>query len=324
MRLLDKLITQTTRKQRQGVIKFVSDRRLGCVYADEIYHHVIEHGIERNKAALFMGCVAPWPLTWVEWQKPDASLQQGVMIRTDVSRDLHEDNMITLASSRWVWKWPGATFDINTKVQSMLVRMVQWDKSDGLLYEEIDMIVAYADDATKRFVAIGFDDCGGDITPEIEERWAKESIVAMMVPAAVCSFLSCKNVTTEDKTCVYAPQDKIRRRLKIPEIKRYTLVIDGHSTHRSQSAPLSETGVMPFHLCRGHFATYTNEKPLFGKLTGRFWVPAHMRGNKRNGEIIKDYKVSMRAAEGVEPNGERMDQDACGSYDSPTFSQAHE
>ena len=45
------------------------------------------------------------------------------------------------------------------------------------------------------------------------------------------------------------------------------------------------------HLCRGHFRTYTDEAPLFGRVTGTFWIPAHVKGAKENGEVVKDYKV---------------------------------
>lgn len=45
------------------------------------------------------------------------------------------------------------------------------------------------------------------------------------------------------------------------------------------------------HLCRGHYRRYTEEKKLFGRQTGIFWIPEHMRGSKEAGEIKKDYRV---------------------------------
>ncbi len=45
------------------------------------------------------------------------------------------------------------------------------------------------------------------------------------------------------------------------------------------------------HICRGHFATYSPEKSLFGKYAGTFWKPQHIRGTKERGEIVKDYEV---------------------------------
>lgn len=61
--------------------------------------------------------------------------------------------------------------------------------------------------------------------------------------------------------------------------------------HHESTQPV--TGAMPIHLCRGHFRTYTEKAPLFGipGNCGRFWVPAHVRGNKQNGIVMKDYEL---------------------------------
>lgn len=45
------------------------------------------------------------------------------------------------------------------------------------------------------------------------------------------------------------------------------------------------------HICRGHFAHYGDDKPLFGKYTGTFWRPMHARGKVEQGVVVKDYKI---------------------------------
>ncbi len=47
------------------------------------------------------------------------------------------------------------------------------------------------------------------------------------------------------------------------------------------------------HICRGHFATYSPEHPLFGKFTGTFWKPAHVRGSQEHGIVVKDYVIKV-------------------------------
>ena len=42
------------------------------------------------------------------------------------------------------------------------------------------------------------------------------------------------------------------------------------------------------HAVRGHFATYTPEAPLFGKLVGTCWRPWHLSGNPERGIIESD------------------------------------
>ena len=51
------------------------------------------------------------------------------------------------------------------------------------------------------------------------------------------------------------------------------------------------------HICRGHFVTYTPKHPLFGKYVGTFWKPDHVRGNAKNGIVLKDYKVNFNTGE---------------------------
>lgn len=46
-----------------------------------------------------------------------------------------------------------------------------------------------------------------------------------------------------------------------------------------------------FHMCRGHFKTYTEDAPLFGKYAGTFWWQPQARGKAENGTITKDYSV---------------------------------
>jgi len=107
------------------------------------------------------------------------------------------------------------------------------------------------------------------------------------------TFANCANVKLDDVTAQQEPSPAIRRRLKIPSVKRYTLNIQGRSTSRRSGSPEeSQEGIMPWHLCRGHFATYTAEKPLFGKHVGKYWIPPHMKGKKENGEVVKDYAIA--------------------------------
>lgn len=52
-----------------------------------------------------------------------------------------------------------------------------------------------------------------------------------------------------------------------------------------------EAANLPLHTVRGHFKTYTPERPLLGRFTGTYWWPAHARGKIENGEIRKSYEV---------------------------------
>lgn len=45
------------------------------------------------------------------------------------------------------------------------------------------------------------------------------------------------------------------------------------------------------HTVRSHFRFYTEEKPLFGRISGAVWIPQHTRGSKEVGSIEKDYRI---------------------------------
>lgn len=106
------------------------------------------------------------------------------------------------------------------------------------------------------------------------------------------SFLHCKNISVAESN----PNPKLakarQRRNKPPLTKYYTLEIETMKRVLRTEGRSEEVGLKrALHICRGHFASYTEEKPLFGKIAGRFWIPAHVRGSKEAGEINKDYKV---------------------------------
>jgi hypothetical protein len=120
------------------------------------------------------------------------------------------------------------------------------------------------------------------------------------------SFCHCKNVKTVDVTADVEPLPKTKRRLKIPTVRRVTLEIGGEVVRPTREYAPTPAGdaATAFHLCRGHFAEYTADKPLFGnpKLVGKFWHPPHTRGKKEHGEVIKDYVTGStdKVARGAE------------------------
>lgn len=101
--------------------------------------------------------------------------------------------------------------------------------------------------------------------------------------------LGCKNITFE-KEANYSPKKKKKK----PTESFYTLKINPNLT-RTKYVNSEPTGIKKrFHICRGHFKTYTKEKPLFGKIHGRFWIPSHTRGEIEEGLIEKDYELNSK------------------------------
>jgi hypothetical protein len=117
------------------------------------------------------------------------------------------------------------------------------------------------------------------------EKVIKISSPAMTVTNALFLLLQCRNVITEE----VVPSKSQKRRSKKPLLSYHILKIKP-----SKSNPLRDNtplgGENRVHLCRGHFKTYTAERPLMGRFVGRYWWQPQARGRAK-GIVLKDYEV---------------------------------
>lgn len=112
--------------------------------------------------------------------------------------------------------------------------------------------------------------------------------------ALAISFMHCKNVMIEG-----APDTRTRQQRRYDERKGTkptefkTLVIEPMKRVLKTEGGIEQHGLKKaMHICRGHFAVYTEEKPLFGRIVGPVWRQAHVRGSAEAGMVGKDYKVT--------------------------------
>jgi hypothetical protein len=114
--------------------------------------------------------------------------------------------------------------------------------------------------------------------------------------ALALSFMHCKNVGRQA-----VPMGRTARRVAMRRkepIYSYDVLEIGPMRQVLDGEGQAGTGGLQraMHICRGHFATYTAERPLFGKFSGRFWMPQHVRGSARNGVAVRDYDVRVPSA----------------------------
>lgn len=107
-------------------------------------------------------------------------------------------------------------------------------------------------------------------------------------------LLNCKNILTEK---VIAPialnkKRKLNGKQEIFDYHVLNIVVPSSNKHSYQdkSIPLSHNRI---HLCRGHFKEYTSEHPLFGKYTGLWWWQPSVRGQNKDGIVLKDYNCEV-------------------------------
>lgn len=114
------------------------------------------------------------------------------------------------------------------------------------------------------------------------------------------SFIHCKNIKLVP---VEAPRKLVKARAKRgkpPYVKYHTLIIDPMKQILRQEGRATEQGVKrALHVCRGHFRTYSADRPLFGRVVGTVFVSQHRRGGIERGVVVKDYSIKAPAmAEG--------------------------
>lgn len=138
-----------------------------------------------------------------------------------------------------------------------------------------------------------FRDNMGDPADIAEGSWGNQIMQNVMIVMLAISFTHAKNVRTVDVEPPAKVAAKRRKAGKPVGVTYKTLVIDGMKEVLRTEGGVERNGLKKaLHICRGHFATYTADKPLFGKVTGTFWKPMHTRGSKARGEVKKDYKVT--------------------------------
>lgn len=127
----------------------------------------------------------------------------------------------------------------------------------------------------------------------LEELESKRRLFLAPVLLALC-FLNCKNVALREEQIPPRVQRKHEKRYGYPLVTYKTLHIEPMKQVLRSEGGSDEVGVAKaMHICRGHFATYSPDRPLFGKYSGTFWKAQHVRGSKTHGEVVKDYEVNV-------------------------------
>lgn len=105
------------------------------------------------------------------------------------------------------------------------------------------------------------------------------------------SFMHCKNVTTEEIIPPEKLSKKFRKKHGRELIRYHILKIEPMRKILKTAGKSDKLGIpKALHICRGHFKDY-RQSGLFGKIPGIFWWESHIRGQKEEGIILKDYEI---------------------------------
>jgi len=125
--------------------------------------------------------------------------------------------------------------------------------------------------------------------------WLLDNSVTMHPFYLALSFLHCKNVQMKTTDLKGTPLAKSRvKKHGVPgALKFHILEIDAITKILNEMGRAGSEGLKhALHICRGHFKTYTEDAPLFGKHVGTYWWDNRVRGTSERGISIKDYSIT--------------------------------
>lgn len=206
------------------------------------------------------------------------------------------------------WQTPAARAGL------LAVQSEQEDGTDGNLAQHFDVFLdsrEFHGLAGGRPIHIGgilfvVDGCDGSyvadsasyiVSEELAgvSRWRDVLRAKLPIINMALSLMHCKNVEIVDAESTGTRQQRRfeeRRGIQVAQFKM--LVIDPSMTQKRYEGANRQPrarGTRSMHIARGHFATYSEDRPLFGKYSGTFWKPAHVRGSADVGMVGKDYAV---------------------------------
>lgn len=313
------------RDQDDGSLRPVGKNDVGFVDADDVatYMH------EQDKYASPRGLTikAPWPVTWMEYiakEDPESDKETDKMLRQyfggelyvgtyiiteEVPEDKYEEvlandaalEIIAQASGMIVggeetlamWREHNRRNGREAYMQNLsrshechTIQIAQLFTADRRDWFDVGFVVQYLDKRGREI-----EDSLLELYGEAEGGFIESRLDVVNSPFVMClGLLNCKNV----KTKMVEPTSKQRKKLKrtgSPVIRMHTLII--HPFGKRYGSGSGTEAKLPWHMCRGHFKTFTEEKPLLGKPwgVGTWWWNPTVRGSKQRGQVHKDYLV---------------------------------
>lgn len=109
----------------------------------------------------------------------------------------------------------------------------------------------------------------------------------------VLALLHCRNVTLVEKCAPRHERRQAERSGGPPPTRYHVLEIDSVLRRAMNEVTGAEPthGLVALHMVRGHFKTYSAERPMLGRMVGTWWWDHHVRGNPDRGIIDKDYAL---------------------------------
>lgn len=254
--------------QRMPIPMSIKD---GVRTAKRVYVNLPDLGIDARAIPGFDSIgpqIPPFPEMWIEYSITGSDIIFGALIR---------DQGVPAGESRTGIRTHFTLdfFALDEGAVTLGYGALAVVRDDGSLEE---LVATRVEDASMR----SWSEIGGD-------EWDIHMPRAMAIPPMTAiGLMNCKNVKVEPSNRPITRSKKNRGK-NVAKLNYHTIVLPGSSSSSGGTGECK--GVMPQHKVRGHFKTFTAEAPLMGQHVGTYWWGWQVRGNKKNGITVTDYKV---------------------------------
>ena len=271
----------------------------------------VQNGVLGKLPALttIEGARPPWPLVWIESYLDNMQIigaggniigsasRIGALITevTEYEKDNGGGNLEHIVTDPneitfqvYLWTWPSTASNPQGPIVQAFITL---DESGRVMTDAEGVPRVLMNDLTKG----AWESYHGAKSERDFPRMF--AFFAIHFPLEVFRFANCRNVEMIE-VLPNRQQRRYAERHGDATIRHSVLTVSDKLTQRRVGQRMEHGAELQrrMHICRGHYSTYTDAAPLFGKHVGRFWIPAHVRGNRGVGEVHKDYQFIAEGA----------------------------
>lgn len=125
------------------------------------------------------------------------------------------------------------------------------------------------------------------------DGWYEYAGMVLNASMYTLGMLHCRNIGSEIFQPSAAESHKYQKKNGFPMHSYHILKITGKGKDAGELIGNATGRNNRLHWVRAHWRTYTDAAPLFGSVTGTFYVREFVRGDIRNGTVTKDYDVKV-------------------------------
>lgn len=276
-------------QKRTGVYIY-EDHRVAPVWPNALIGYLNEHG---NAIVMHTIAIDRSEYDNNEWEH-QVNLWADMRMSPKVAHpwESNQDHIIDWERVKWVYNitvfaggrtdYEGPSIPVPTVGPCHMFRMAVYP--DG----EIGDIRWIAFDATEDFPEDQGEDGYQTGTLAKLDPTGKRWEMAQLVGLGAINLGNCVNVELREPK---RPRHEQRRMSRIGVEVSEIHVRSISASYRGKGKEPVAFGSVPLHHVRGHFAEYgmNGRGKLFGKYSGRYWIPAHARGSSEHGTIEQKY-----------------------------------